>query len=381
MAIISFAIGTAEFLPMGILLNISNDLQITVGQAGQIITWYAFGVAIGAPIVTIFFMRFNKKHAIAACVIIFIIGNIFSAIATTYSVLMISRIFASLAHGACFGIGVLFVSEFAPEDKKNSAIAVMFSGLTIANVIGVPIGTFIGQSFGWRYSFAFATTFGAIGLLALIFFAPRSNSNTNISLSHEIKTLFKKPVIISIFTTIFGFAGVFTVFTYIAPILVQISKVEEKHIGIILILFGIGSTIGNIAGGKLADWNLRKSTVLTISVLLISQFSFNIAMNYKISAISMVLILGIVSFLPCMSFLSGLLSRAKDAPNLASSMNVGAFNIANGIGAMIGGKALDFGLPYSSIPLLAGSITLIGLLLGLYNISLEKKSLEIERKI
>jgi DHA1 family inner membrane transport protein len=262
----------------------------------------------------------------------------------------------------------VYISELVGEQQRNTAIATMFSGLTIAHIVGVPIGTLIGQQFGWRGSFWFVAIFGVLALISLIFFAPKSKQIINVNYKAEFSALIRKPVVIGLLTTVFGFAGVFMIFTYISPMLVQVIGLEEKHLGLILILFGIGSTIGNLLGGKLADKNLNKTLIGTLISLIVCQILFCTIMGYKTFAIAMVTVLGVTSLLVCSPFQAVILKSAKNAPNLSSSMNVAAFNVGNALGAIAGGKIINLGLSLNFVPLIAALITSIGLVLAVYNI-------------
>jgi DHA1 family inner membrane transport protein len=249
----------------------------------------------------------------------------------------------------------------------------MFSGFSLANVLGVPIGTTIGQNFGWRASFIFVIIFSSLTFLGVMFFVPNDEKNTAVDLRKEIKMLFSKPVVVSLLTTVFGFCGVFTIFTYITPILVEVSKIKENYIGLILSIFGFGATIGNILGGKFADVNLNKSLIFTLIALTACQLIFGFLANFNILSVIMIFVLGIASFAVCSPFQGMVLTKVDGSPSLVSSVNIGAFNLANGIGAMLGGVALNFGFPLNILPIIASTVTTIGICFAIYSVSLSKK--------
>ncbi|MEW8964284.1 MFS transporter, partial [Staphylococcus arlettae] len=259
LAIGAFAIGMTEFVIMGLLPNIARDFDVTVSQAGQLITGYALGVAIGGPILVMLTIKWNRKYLLLVLMGIFILGNIAASLSPTYGFMMTSRIITSLAHGSFFGIGSILAASMVKPAYKASAMALMFMGLSLSNILGVPFGTLIGQNFGWPMTFIIISIIGAMALIGIIFFVPMTKKQEATSVKTELKILKEKRLWLTLAVTLFGFSSVFAYFTYISSVLIEVSHIQENLISYLLIIFGVGVTLGNIVGGKLADWNLNKA--------------------------------------------------------------------------------------------------------------------------
>lgn len=342
----AFGIGTSEFVIMGLLLEVSRDLNVSLFLAGMLITGYALGVVVGAPLLSLLATRFPKKTMLLVLMGIFTLGNFLCAIAPTYSILMIARIITSLSHGAFFGIGSVVATSMVPQNKKASAIALMFTGLTIANIMGVPAGTWLGQHFGWRSTFWAVTAIGPVALLALSLFVPKDETRETLSMGAEWKAVMQKQVLLGLLTTTFGFAGVFAVLTYIAPFLTKLTGFPDVAISPILALFGLGLIAGNIWGGKLADKNLQNALYLTLAGLAGSLLILAAVGASQWLAVPAVALMGIAGFATVPALQMDVLRRAHNAPTLASAMNIAAFNLGNALGAWSGGIVIaqDFNL-------------------------------------
>lgn len=253
LAIGAFAIGMTEFVIMGLLPNIARDFDVTVSQAGQLITGYALGVAIGGPILVMLTIKWNRKYLLLVLMGIFILGNIAASLSPTYGFMMTSRIITSLAHGSFFGIGSILAASMVKPAYKASAMALMFMGLSLSNILGVPFGTLIGQNFGWPMTFIIISIIGAMALIGIIFFVPMTKKQEATSVKTELKILKEKRLWLTLAVTLFGFSSVFAYFTYISSVLIEVSHIQENLISYLLIIFGVGVTLGNIVGGKLAD--------------------------------------------------------------------------------------------------------------------------------
>jgi DHA1 family inner membrane transport protein len=297
--------------------------------------------------------------------LIFVLGNLLCALAENYSILMIARVISSLAHGTFFGVGSIMATRIVPPEKRASAIAMMFSGLTIANILGVPFGTFIGQIFGWQSTFGIVTLLGVIAMIGLALLVPNVNIAEHSTFRKEIRILQDKQVLMTLLMTILGYGGVFTAFTYIAPILTSITGFSPGAVTPILLLFGVGTTIGNIVGGKLSDWRLMPSLVGILALLAVIMAVFSISSHNKTAAIVSIFIWGFAAFACVPAFQMRVLDKAKGAPNLASSLNISSFNLANAGGAYLGGLVIDSSFGLSSVSLVAASVTFSGLLVTL----------------
>ncbi|MBF0736599.1 MFS transporter [Staphylococcus arlettae] len=372
LAIGAFAIGMTEFVIMGLLPNIARDFDVTVSQAGQLITGYALGVAIGGPILVMLTIKWNRKYLLLVLMGIFILGNIAASLSPTYGFMMTSRIITSLAHGSFFGIGSILAASMVKPAYKASAMALMFMGLSLSNILGVPFGTLIGQNFGWPMSFIIISIIGAMALIGIIFFVPMTKKQEATSVKTELKILKEKRLWLTLAVTLFGFSSVFAYFTYISSVLIEVSHIQENLISYLLIIFGVGVTLGNIVGGKLADWNLNKALkIIFIMFILYFILLYFIQMN-GILMVAGVFFFGLIGFSmsPSLQYKSTLISQ--EAPTLASTLNQSAFNLGNALGAFLGGVVVT-NLPIASLSLIAPILTLIGLIFLVISIRVEKK--------
>ncbi len=261
LAVASFGIGTTEFVIMGLLLEVGQDLGVSIATAGLLVSGYALGVAVGAPLMTATTGRVPRKALLLGLAALFTLGNLACALAPDYWSLMAARVVTSFAHGTFFGVGSVVATALVPKNKAASAIALMFTGLTLANVLGVPFGTWIGQHYGWRSTFWVVTVIGIAAMAAIAFLVPRIPASGTTRLTDELKVLGRRQVVLGLAITTLGFGGVFAAFTYIAPILTQVAGFGEAAVAPILLLFGAGLVAGNILGGKLADRALMPTLV------------------------------------------------------------------------------------------------------------------------
>lgn len=372
LAIGAFAIGMTEFVIMGLLPNVARDFGVSVSQAGQLITGYALGVAIGGPILVMLTIKWNRKMLLLVLMAIFVFGNIAASLSPTYGVMLTSRIITSLAHGSFFGIGSILAASMVKPAYRASAMALMFMGLSLSNILGVPFGTLIGQNFGWQMTFVVIAIIGVCAFIGIIFFVPKTKPNKDASVLNELKILKEKRLWLTLAVTLFGFSSVFAYFTYISSVLIDVSHVAENLISYILIIFGVGVTLGNIIGGKLADWNLNKALkIIFVTFILYFILLYFVQMNGFLM-VAGVFFFGLIGFSmsPSLQFKSTLISQ--DAPTLASTLNQSAFNLGNALGAFLGGVVVTQ-LPVASLSLIAPILTLIGLVFLIISIQVEKK--------
>ncbi len=372
LAIGAFAIGMTEFVIMGLLPNIARDFDVSVSQAGQLITGYALGVAIGGPIIVMLTIKWNRKYLLLALIAIFIVGNIAASFSPNYGFMMTSRIITSLAHGSFFGIGSILAASMVKPEKRASAMALMFMGLSMSNILGVPFGTLIGQNFGWPMTFIIISVIGALALIGIIIFVPMKKETVKSSVLNELKILKEKRLWLTLAVTLFGFSSVFAYFTYISTVLIDVSHVQENLISYLLIIFGIGVTLGNVVGGKLADWNLNKALKIIFSVFILYFILLYFVQMNGLLMVAGIFFFGLIGFSmsPSLQYKSTLISQ--DAPTLASTLNQSAFNLGNALGAFIGGVVVT-NLPVASLSLIAPILTVIGLIFLFINIAIEKK--------
>jgi DHA1 family inner membrane transport protein len=304
---------------------------------------------------------------------LFILGNALCAIAPNYDVLMVARVVAAFCHGSFFGIGAVVAAHLVPANQRARAIALMFAGLTLANVLGVPFGTFLGQWAGWRSTFWAVTALGVIAALGVVRFVPSLPDLKAPDMRRELRVLREPQALIALGMTVLGFGGVFTVFTYIAPILQEQSHISPHWTGAVLILFGIGTTIGNMLGGRLADWKLMPSLMGILVVLTGLLVAFAWTMHSTVASIVTVFLWGIAAFATVAPLQSRVVHVAGDAPNLASTLNIAAFNLGNAGGAWLGGAVLAAGYSMPTVSLAGAAVTVAGLLATMTSVALERR--------
>ncbi|MBB3110850.1 DHA1 family inner membrane transport protein [Paenibacillus phyllosphaerae] len=358
----AFAIGMTEFVIMGLLPNVAEDLNVSISAAGQLITMYALAVAVGAPILTIATHRVPQKQLLVLLMGLFILGNVISVIAPNYAVLMAARVITALTHGTFFGVGAVIASSLVAPDRKASAVSIMMAGLTIANIIGVPMGTFIGQHMGWRASFGVIAVMGAITLIGILIFIPRLKQAEPVSIRQQLTALASGKLMLFLLIAALGNAGLFAVFTYITPLLVGVTGFAEQSVSWILVLFGVGVTFGNIIGGKLADWKLMPAIVgiyMTICVLL-AAFTFTV--HHPLLAVLTIILWGGAAFAVFPGMQVRIMNLAQAAPALASTASHSAGNLGNATGAFVGGAVITH-MSLTSLPWVGA--VLVGLALAI----------------
>ena len=361
LAVGAFCIGTTEFSPMGLLPVIARDLAVSIPHAGMLVTGYALGVMVGAPLMTIGTARLGPKRILLAMMALFIGGNALSAVAPGYGVLLTARILTSLCHGAFFGVGSVVAASLVPRDRSASAVAKMFMGLTIANIGGVPLATFVGQHAGWRVAFGGIAALGVAALVALQLALPDMAPPPRQDLRTALAVMRRPAVLMALLTTVLGSAAMFTVFTYVAPILGEVTRATPGQVTLALVIYGVGLTIGNYIGGRFADRALRPTLIVTLAALVALLLLFAITMHSTVAALATIFAWGIATFALVPALQSRLMMVAKEAASLASAINIGAFNLGNAVGAAVGGAVIGTGLGYPSVAIAGAALALAGL--------------------
>lgn len=363
LALGSFGIGTTEFTPMGLLPVIALGVKVSIPTAGLLISAYAFGVMLGAPLMTLALGRLRRKPALMLLMAIFVIGNLLSAIAPNYTLLLLSRVVTSLAHGAFFGLGALVATSLVPADKRGSALAIMFMGLTIANIGGVPVATWVGQTLGWRSAFAGTAVLGIITLLALSRSLPPGDAGKMPDVKKELAVLLRPSVIRALATTALGAGAMFTLYTYIAPVLQQLVHASGEFVTAMLMLIGVGFTLGNYLSGKLVDRSVDATLILFFSLLAVMMLVIPFSARSHIGAAISMILWGMMSFGLIPPLQMRVMDAADEAPGMASSVNIGAFNLGNALGAALGGGVISAGLSYAWIAPAGAMLAMSGLTL------------------
>ncbi|WP_028231456.1 MFS transporter [Paraburkholderia mimosarum] len=374
LAVAAFGIGTTEFVIMGLLPDVARDLSVSIPAAGMLVSAYALGVTIGAPIVAIAVANVPRKQALMRLIGIFIVGNLLCALAPNYSILMAARIVTAFCHGAFFGIGSVVAAGLVAPNRRAQAIALMFTGLTLANVLGVPLGTALGQIAGWRTTFWAVTAIGVLAAAVLQVCLPAKIEMQKASLVHEFGVLRNPQVLMVLGMSVLASASLFAVFTYITPILEDVTGFSPHEVTFVLLLFGLGLTVGSTLGGKLADWKLMRSLLTFLASIAVVLAVFSLTMHEPIAAMATIFVWGILAFaiVPPLQML--IVNRASDAPNLASTLNQGAFNLGNAGGAWIGGVAISAGAPLTALPWVGVATAFAALGLTLVSAQIDRRA-------
>lgn len=366
LAIGAFGIGTTEFSPMGLLPVIARGVDVSIPAAGMLISAYAVGVMVGAPLMTLLLSHRARRSALIFLMAIFTLGNVLSAIAPDYMTLMLSRILTSLNHGAFFGLGSVVAVSVEPKHKQASAVATMFMGLTLANIGGVPAATWLGETIGWRMSFLATAGLGVISMISLFFSLPKGGAGARPEVKKELAVLMRPQVLSALLTTVLGAGAMFTLYTYISPVLQSITHATPVFVTAMLVLIGVGFSIGNDPGGKLADRSVNgtlKGFLLLLLLLMVIMLAIPfLARNEFGAAISMV-VWGAATFAVLPPLQMRVMRVASEAPGLSSSVNISAFNLGNALGAAAGGAVISAGLGYSFVPVMGAIVAGLALLL------------------
>lgn len=374
LAMASFGIGTTEFVIMGLLPDVAADLGVSIPSAGLLVTGYALGVTFGSPFLAIATAKMERRRVLLFLVSLFLLGNVLCAIAPNYSLLMVARVITALGHGAFFGLGSVVAAGLVAPHKRVQAVALMFSGLTLANVLGVPFGTAMGQALGWRSTFWAVVAIGVVAFIALYLFVPRNIKAERTSFMAEARALGKLQVLLAMALSVLASASLFSVFTYITPILTDVTGVSPQNVTVVLLLFGVGLTVGNFIGGRLGDWRLMPAIIITLVALVLVLMMLTETIYQVWPAIISLFIWGVVMFALVSPLQIRVVNEATGAPNLASTINQGAFNLGNAGGAWLGGLAINAGIGYAQIPWIGALIAVAALMLAVFSYLLDRKT-------
>jgi len=365
LALGGFGIGLTEFVITGLLPEVAADYGVTETTAGWLVTGYALAVIVGALGLTTATTRLPRKPVLIGLLVLFVIGNTLSAVAPVYGVMMLGRVIAALCHGAFFGIGSVVASNMVERSKRASAVALMFTGLTASNVLGVPFGTFLGQALGWRATFWTIAVIGVIALVGVALLVPgvRSDTEQPPSLVRELSAFRSGQVWLSLGMTVLGYGGMFGAFTYIAYTLTSVSGFASSAVPWLLIVFGVGLFVGNFVGGKLASRSIDGTLLVVLVVLTVVLALFAVVATSPVLTVIALVLMGAFGFATVPALQTRVMQYADHAPTLASGANIAAFNLGNALGAWIGGLTIAAGLGYTS-PIWAGAgITLAAVVL------------------
>jgi DHA1 family inner membrane transport protein len=359
----AFAIRTAEFVIAGVLPQVAGSLGITEGRAGNLITAYALAIVVGGPILTLWLARFEKRRVLIGLMALFIAGNLIGAVTTNYTLLLISRVIAGLTQGPFYGIGAVVATRLVSDKLAGQAVGQMFAGLTLANVLGVPLGTWIGNVLGWNATFLVISALGMIAILAIAALVPAQGRDRSASGIRGQLTAFKdRDLLASLAITALGWVGFMTFYGYIAPVAERVAGFRATELTWVLVVVGVGLVIGNMLGGRTADANLRRSLVLWPAAMIVSLIAVGLVAPFKWPFLAAAFGFGVASFANVPPMQMRVMKYGKAAPELAATANISAFNVANALGGLIGGAVVDSAFGANAIPFAAAILPLVALL-------------------
>ena len=369
----AFGIGTTEFVIMGLLMQVAADLQVSIAAAGLLISGYALGVFVGAPLLTAATQRMPRKAVLVALMIVFTLGNLACALAPNYELLMTARVITSLAHGTFFGVGAVVATGLVSEDRKASAISIMFTGLTVSTLLGVPAGAWLGLEYGWRATFWAVTAIGVFATVIIATLVPADRSAlAPLAFRDELRVVGRPQVLLGLLMTVLGFGGMFTVYAYIQPLLTQVTGFADAAVSPILLVFGVGMIIGNLLGGRFADRRLATALLGTLALLVLVMGAMGFALHSRWAMVLFTGLLGAAAFATVSPLQLWVLRKARDAQSLASSLNIGAFNLGNALGAWLGGVVISHGLGLSALPWVAALVPASAFMVALWSLALDR---------
>lgn len=369
----AFGIGTTEFVIMGLLMQVAADLHVSISAAGLLISGYALGVFAGAPLLTAATGRLPRKAVLVALMVVFTLGNLACALAPDYETLMAARVLTSLAHGTFFGVGAVVATSLVDEDRKASAISIMFTGLTVATLLGVPAGAWLGLHHGWRATFWAVAAIGVVATVVIATMVPHDRGAHEANrLGDELRAVARPPVLLGLLMTVLGFGGMFTVYTFIQPLLTQVSGFADAAVSPILLVFGVGMIAGNLLGGRFADRGLAKALLGTLAALAAVMALMAFALHSQAAMVLFTGLLGAAAFATVAPLQLWVLRKAEGAQSLASSLNIGAFNLGNAFGAWLGGAVIASGMGLPALTWIGALVPASALGVALYAIRRER---------
>lgn len=361
LAVGGFAIGTTEFASMGVLPDIAGALNVTIPQAGHAITAYALGVVLGAPAFAVLGARLPRKGLLLVLMAAITMANLASSLAPSFPMLVAARFLSGLPHGAYFGIGSVVAAHLVPPERRARAVAAMMMGLTVANIVGVPLTTLLGQNFGWRSVYLVVVAIGLLTMVAIELFVPRVAAHDDASPRQELSALRRPQVWLTLILASVGFGGMFAVYSYVTPTLVQVAGFRPAGVAIAIALFGVGMTVGTYAGGRLADWSVLRTLALAPLAVIAVLLSFTVTAHAAVPATITLTLLGATTSASIPALTARLLDVSGDGKALAATLNHSALNIANALGAWLGGLVIAAGLGYTAPAVVGAGLSVAGL--------------------
>ncbi len=360
LAVCAFGIGTTEFIILGLLPDLARDFGVSIPKAGMLVTAYALSVTLGSPVVALGVSRWERKRALTFLMGMFLVGNVLCALAPSYPLLLGARILTALSHGAFFGIGSVVAANSVPKEQQARAIALMFTGLMLANVLGVPVGTALGQHLGWRAAFVALVPVALVAGAMLWRYVPRQPGEP-IALRSELRAVVRPAVQLVLATSTLSSVAMFCVLTYVTPMLETVTRLSPHAVTWVLVGFGVAITAGNLIGARLSDWRQIPTLWMGYGGLLLVFLTLPFALGGAVTGVAAVCVFGLLNFAAGAPLQARIVEQAKDAPNLASTLNQGAFNLGNALGASLGGMVLTAGYGYVRLGFASAAVTCVTL--------------------
>lgn len=372
LAIGGFGIGTTEFAMMGLLPNVAQGVGVSVPTAGHVISAYALGVVVGAPLLVAITAKMPRKALALSLMALFTVGNLLSIFAQDYTTLLVTRFIAGLPHGAFFGVAAVLAASLVAPTKRGRAISMVMMGLSVANVLGVPLATYVGQQFGWRWMFVLVGVIGAISMASIVFFVPAQKALPDASLRKELGALKRGQVWLTLLIGVVGFGGFFAVYTYVANTMTDVAGFAADFLPVIVGLYGVGMVVGNYVGGRIADWSVMGSIYAVMGFITVMLLLYAVSVHIQWMALLMIFVIGASGAMLIPSLQTRLLDVSPGAPTLASSLNHSALNMANALGAFVGGLVITWGWGYTAPALVGAVLAVLGLGIALSSGLLDK---------
>lgn len=372
LAIGGFGIGTTEFAMMGLLPNVAEGVGVSVPEAGHVISAYALGVVVGAPVLVAIGAKMPRKALALGLMALFTVGNLLSVLAQDYTTLMITRFIAGLPHGAFFGVAAVLAASLVAPTKRGRAISMVMMGLSVANVLGVPLATFVGQQFGWRWLFVMVGAIGVITMICMAIFVPHQKAHPDASLRNELSALRRGQVWLTLLVGVVGFGGFFAVYTYVANTMTDVAGFASDFLPVIVGLYGLGMVAGNYIGGRMADWSVMGSIYTMMAFIASVLVIYALTVHIQWLALVMIFVIGASGAMLVPSLQTRLLDVSPGAPTLASSLNHSALNMANALGAFVGGLVITWGWGFTAPALVGAVLAVLGLGIALLSGLLDK---------
>ncbi|POH58017.1 MFS transporter [Arthrobacter glacialis] len=372
LAIGGFGIGTTEFAMMGLLPDVAEGVGVSVPEAGHVISAYALGVVVGAPVLVAIGAKMPRKALALGLMALFTVGNLLSVLAQDYTTLLITRFIAGLPHGAFFGVAAVLAASLVAPTKRGRAISMVMMGLSVANVLGVPLATFVGQQFGWRWLFVMVGAIGVITMICMAMFVPHQKAHPDASLRNELSALRRGQVWLTLLVGVVGFGGFFAVYTYVANTMTDVAGFASDFLPVIVGLYGLGMVAGNYVGGRLADWSVMGSIYTMMAFIAAVLMIYSLTVHIQWLALVMIFVIGASGAMLVPSLQTRLLDVSPGAPTLASSLNHSALNMANALGAFVGGLVITWGWGFTAPAMVGAALAVLGLAIALLSGLLDK---------